>query len=164
MLRFFSLLVFLIISLSGCSPIEFTKTIWGSSTRALESARGEAIVRTYDKSYWDVLRTSLLVVDKQKWIIFKKDEVHGYMVLMGIRGAVNTTEVGVFFVEESENRTRVEIASLSTHAKRIVAKYFFHGVDAQFGLIPFDPAIDEYGVSNDQDDDNQEQGVVKGKS
>ena len=86
--------------LSGCAAVdggmELAKTIWGSSTRALEEARG-------------------------------------YLVLMGIKGSVNTTEVGVFFVEVNDTQTRVEIASLSTNAKRLVAKSLFHGLDVSFG-------------------------------
>lgn len=123
----------------GCSPIEITKTIWGSSTRKLEQARSDAITKTYDKSYWNTIRAAIAVMEKEEWILFKKDEVSGYVVLMGIKGAVNTTEVGVFFVEVTPNQTRVEISSLSTSAKRLVAKPLFHHMDIAFGLLPPDP-------------------------
>ena len=58
---------------------------------------------------------------------------------MGIKGSVNTTEVGVFFVEENDHRTRIEVTSLSTNAKRILSKNLFHGLDIVFGLVPPDP-------------------------
>lgn len=128
---------------SSCSLLdngqEFAKTIWGSSTRALEKARDNAVTRTYDKSYWECVRAAITVVNQNKWVIFKKDEIRGYLVLMGIKGSVNTTEVGVFFDELSDTQTRMEITSLSTNAKRKVAKALLHGLDIIFGLVPPDP-------------------------
>ena len=136
-------LLCLSIALSGCMVInggvELSKTIWGSSTRALEEARAQAINKTCDKNYWDVLKAALDVSAKKGYEVFKKDEVRGYVVLIGIKGSVNTTEVGVFFVELGDQQTRVEVSSLSTNAKRIVSKALFHGLDIEFGLAPPDP-------------------------
>ena len=122
------------------NTLEVGKTIWGSSTRALEQARDRAITRTYDKSYWDCVRSAIAVLGKKHWVIFKKDEVKGYMVVMGVKGCVNTTEIGIFFVELSDHQTRIEISSLSTNAKRKVAQGLFHGLDIAFGFLPPDPA------------------------
>ena len=137
------LLLMTVLLFSSCAvwdnTVETGKTIWGSSTRALERARDKAITRTYDKSYWDCVHSAIAVVNKKKWVIFKKDEVKGYMVVMGVKGCVNTTEIGVFFVELSDNQTRIEISSLSTNAKRKVAKALFHGLDIAFGYLPPDP-------------------------
>lgn len=119
---------------------DFPKTFWGSSTRALEKARSNALTKTYDKGYWDCFRTALKIVKKKQLVVFKKDEVRGLMVIMGIPGAVNTTEVGVFFVELNDNQTRVEISSLSTIAKRLLAKTLFHEMDVAFGLVAPDKA------------------------
>ena len=119
----------------GCSPLEIVKTMWGSSTRALEQARDKAITKVYQKSYWECVRASLESMDKNEWTIFKKDEIKGYVVLLGIKGAVDTTEVGVFFEEMSDGETRIEISSLSTNAKRIIAKHLFYDLDVAFGLI-----------------------------
>lgn len=121
------------------NTVEFGKTIWGSSTRALEEARDKAITKTYDKSYWDCVRSAIAVVEKRKWVIFKKDEIKGYMVVMGVKGAVNTTEIGIFFDELSDTQTRIEVSSLSTNAKRKVSKSLFHGLDIAFGYLPPDP-------------------------
>ena len=81
---------------------------------------------------------------EKAYVIFNRDEANGYVVVMGVKGAVNTTEIGIFFVEINERQTRIEISSLSTHAKRIVAKDLFHGLDITFGYAPPDPepAID----------------------
>jgi hypothetical protein len=119
------------------NTLEVVKTLWGSSTRALEHARDRAVTKTYDKPYWDCVRSAIHFVEKH-WTIFKKDEVKGYMVIMGVKGCVNTTEVGVFFDELSDTQTRIEISSLSTNCKRFAAKRFFHGMDIAFGLAPPD--------------------------
>lgn len=143
----FILILLIVILCSSCTAlnngvdntIEVGKTIWGSSTRALEKARDNAITKTYDKSYWDCVRSAIDVVKKKKWVIFKKDEIKGYMVVMGVKGCVNTTEIGVFFDELSDTQTRIEITSLSTNAKRKVSKGLFHGLDIAFGYVPPDP-------------------------
>jgi hypothetical protein len=118
------------------NTVEFAKTIWGSSTRVLEAKRDKAIIKTYDKPFWDCVHSAVAVVGKKKWVIFKKDEIKGYMVVMGVKGCVDTTEIGIFFVELSHSQTRIEISSLSTNAKRQVAKGLFHGLDIAFGYLP----------------------------
>ncbi len=138
----------------GCAtvdgPGEALKKIWGSSTKSLEDARAEAIAKTYYSPYWDVIKGAKQVVVKKGYQLFKEDEVKGYFVLMGIKGSVNTTEVGVFFVEENDHQTRVEISSLSSNAKRIVSRNLFHGLDIVFGLVPPDPEPEIIPSDTDQ--------------
>lgn len=121
------------------NTVEFGKTVWGSSTRVLEQERVNAISKTYDKSYWDTLRAAIKVIEKKHWVVFMKDEVKGYVDVMGIKGSVNTTEIGIFFDELSDTQTQIQISSLSTNAKRKVAKGLFHGLDIAFGYVPPDP-------------------------
>ncbi len=141
------LLIAVLIVSAGCAGgTEVVKKLWGSSTESLEKARSEATAKTYYSPYWDVVKGAKEVVLKKGYVIFKEDDIKGYFVLMGIKGSVNTTEVGVFFVEENDHQTRVEVSSLSTNAKRIVSKNVFHGLDIHFGLLPPDP------VSEDEQD------------
>lgn len=129
------LMTVLAVMLSGCAGLkDVPATVWGSSTRVLEDKRGNAMSKTYEKGYWEVFRTAVKVLEKKRFVIFKKDEVRGLMIVMGVPGAVNTTEVGVFFVELNEQQTRVELTSLSTNAKRRLAKSLFNGIDVAFGL------------------------------
>jgi hypothetical protein len=121
------------------NTVEIGKTLWGSSTRVLEQERRNAITKTYDKPYRDCMRSAIAVAGKKHWVIFKKDEIKGYMVVMGIKGCVNTTEIGIFFDNLSDHRTRIELSSLSTNAKRQAAKGLFHGLDIAFGYLPPDP-------------------------
>ena len=151
----FILLIAVVCFCSSCASlsdntVEFGKILWGSSTRALEAARDKAITKIYDKSYWDSVRSAIAVVDNKKWVIFKKDEIKGYMVVMGVTGCVNTTEIGIFFDELSATQTRVEVVSLSTGAKRKVAKALFHGLDIAFGFLPPDPPEPKESTNKDQ--------------
>lgn len=136
------ILIVLILGLSGCAGLkDVPKSIWGSSTRVLEEARSNAISKTYDKGYWDCVRTAIDVLNEKGYVIFKKDEVRGVFIIMGIPGSVNTTEVGMFFVELDDHQTRIELASLSTNAKRLLSKPFFHAMDIAFGLAPPDKVL-----------------------
>ncbi len=120
---------------SGCAQtVEVAKTVWGSSTRALEEARASAISKTYDQGYWKCMQALLAAIDRHKYVVFQKDEIKGYVVVMGIHGSVNTTEVGIFIVEINDNQARIEVSSLSTNAKRIVSKAIFKDIDVTFGL------------------------------
>ena len=122
---------------AGCASIhEVGKTLWGSSIRELQKHRTDAITKTYNKGFWDCVQASLAVIDKNKYTVFQKDEVNGYIVIMGIPGYVNTTEVGIFFVELAENQTRIELSSLSTNAKRAAAKALFKGLDEPLNTTP----------------------------
>jgi|GEM_PF-513414 len=132
--------IIMVLGCYGCTTEEIKdvpKTIWGSTTRVLEQARSNAITKTYDRNYWDCFKAAQAVARK-KYVIFQKDEVRGIMVIMGIPGSVDTTEVGVFFVELSDQQTRIELASLSTNAKRLLSKGLFHGMDITLGLLPPD--------------------------
>ena len=124
----------LVLIFSGCASIhEAGKTVWGSSIRQLEKHRAQAISRTYHKGYWDCSQATLKVIEENKYTIFQKDEIKGYIVIMGVPGYVDTTEVGIFFVEVSDNEVRIELSSLSTNAKRAVAKALFKALDKALG-------------------------------
>ncbi len=132
-------LIILVLGFCGCAGlVDLPKTLWGSSTRVLEEARNNAISKTYDKGYWDCIRSAVNVLNEKGYIVFKKDEVRGVFIVMGIPGAVDTTEVGIFFVEINDHQTRIELASLSTNAKRLLSRPFFHAMDIAFGLAPPD--------------------------
>ena len=122
--------VILSLTLAGCASVaEVGKTFWGSSTREMEKRRVDAITRTYHKGYWECMEAVLKAVAENHYLIFQKDEVRGHVVVMCIPGYINTTEVGIFFVEISDNEVRIELSSLSTNAKRAVAKALFKDLD-----------------------------------
>lgn len=127
-------LVLIVTLLYGCAQTtEFSKTIWGSSTRALEKARVNALVRIYDKPVARCYDEVIKAAEETKFKIFIDNKPKATVVLMGIKGAVDTTEVGIFFSELSDGQTKVYISSLSSNAKRIVADKIFAHLDEVLG-------------------------------
>ena len=68
--------------------------------------------------------------------IFQQDRVRGIIVVMGIKGNVDTTEVGIFFDKIDASQTRIEVSSLSSTAKRKVADGIFAELDNRFNTLP----------------------------
>ena len=76
------------------------------------------------------------VEDAGVFDIFRQDRVRGIIVVMGIEGNVDTTEVGIFFTREAAAQTNVEISSLSSTAKRKMAESVFGKLRETFKKIP----------------------------
>ena len=132
--------VIFVLSVAGCGhATEFSKTVWGSSTRALEEARVNGIIKTYDcavdRCYDEVLK----IVEEAGYTVFIGNKRKATIVLMGIPGSVITTEVGVFFSDVSDAQTKIYVSSLSSNAKRTVAHQIFPELDEIFGLIDTQP-------------------------
>lgn len=120
---YFAIVVFL---WSGCARVQETaKVIWGSSTRALDEARSESISKVFECNYDDCFREVLKIAELEEFEIFIKDKFNKHIVFMGIKGSVDTTEVGVFFSEIDGQAVKIEITSLSTNAKKNVAEILF---------------------------------------
>jgi len=73
-----------------------------------------------------------------QFYVFQKSLEKGYIVVMHIPGAVDTTEVGIFFTPLDSDRVRVEIASLSTHAKITVSRIVYDELNAMFTEVKDD--------------------------
>ena len=153
-----------VISLQGCSQVsEPFKVVWGSSTKALEDSRSEAIRQTFacsfDECFDAVLSfarsnknsktnslstidyenssnlpapvnpnsdtTATPVVDSGIFDVFIQDRIKGLIVVIGIEGNVDTTEVGIFFSRRADKSMQIEITSLSDSAKRKMAAAIF---------------------------------------
>lgn len=71
---------------------------------------------------------------KHRFDVFIKSRVKQHIVVLGIPGNVDTTEVGIFF-DETGGDVKIEISSLSTSAKRTVAKAIFEGLSLQFTKV-----------------------------
>ena len=129
-----SFLAFAFFICAGCAQtVEFSKTIWGSSTRALEKARVNGIVKIYDQPIPRCYDESLKAAADAEYKIFIDDRSKATIVVMGIKGSVNTTEVGIFFSEMADNKTKIYVSSLSSNAKRIVAQKIFSKLDTALG-------------------------------
>ncbi len=158
----FNLILLSFIFLCGCSAVgERAKQFWGSSTQALENARKDALQKSFSCS-WEQCFTAVVEYangDTQQLIepkssrsdtrqadnsteqktiraknldLFKIDRRLKLIVIMGVPGSVNTTEVALFFVPISDNKTQVEVTSLSTSAKIRAADIIFAELEKQF--------------------------------
>ena len=146
------LLFCFLLSVLGCAQItETAKVIWGSSTRALEDARVDAISKTYRCSFNDCYDAVLSLarnqetrddqedsdsvvkaVDNNYFDIFINNRKKRHIVVIGIKGNVDTTEVGIFFSQPNLTTVNIEVTSLSSSAKRRVAQIVFDGLDLRF--------------------------------
>lgn len=72
------------------------------------------------------------VADGKFFDVFLKDSRQKHIVVIGIAGNVDTTEVGIFFKEAGPSVVKIEISSLSSTAKRRVARAVFEALDKRF--------------------------------
>ncbi|MCB9757755.1 MAG: hypothetical protein H6753_04935 [Candidatus Omnitrophica bacterium] len=163
----FLILIFIVSFLTGCTGIkEQAKLLWGSSTQALENQRRQALVETFACSWEqcfsaiiqyankEVLQTAdenragfsnarpsdeatLKAVKTTNLEIFLQDRNRRIIVVMGVPGSVQTTEVGVFFTPMEETQTRIEITSLSTLAKIRAGEILFAHLGQKFQKINY---------------------------
>jgi len=144
---------------SGPQLHETAKFIWGSSTMSLENARVDAIEKTYSCSFKDCY-DSVLTLERTQPVYVKKYNEEGeeiddegnlkeldstgffdvfidnrakkLIVVMGITGNVETTEVGIFFSQPSLTTVKMEVSSKSSNAKLKVAEAIFDELDLHF--------------------------------
>lgn len=64
--------------------------------------------------------------------IFINDPKKQFLVVLGVPGSVDTTEVGIFFTQIGERHTKVEVTSLATNAKVHVAEVVFKKLAEEF--------------------------------
>jgi len=126
----------LLVFLGGCAQTaEIGKTVWGSSTRALEEARVSAITKNYACGYFNCFNQILSASEVLEYTVFIKNPVKGTIVVIGVPDSVNTTEVGIFLTELGESEVKIYVSSLSSNAKRIVAKDLFAELDKKFSSL-----------------------------
>lgn len=130
-------------SLSCSQAIEFSKTIWGSSTRPLENARVDAVKETFDcplDTCFDIVLEMTeddLSADPPKERIFDlfiKNKKKQLIVIMGVPESIDTTEVGIFFTAK-EGTTLIEVSSLSRTAKRVASQIIFDEIKKQYQVV-----------------------------
>ncbi|HBG62438.1 MAG: hypothetical protein A2Y03_06685 [Omnitrophica WOR_2 bacterium GWF2_38_59] len=139
------LFIILLVVVSGCANVtETAKVVLGNSTKALEEGRAEAIKKSYACSYQECFYAVLSLAkneepeplsEKKYFEVFSKKIDKDHIVVMGIPGNVDTTEVGIFFARRSLKSVEIEISSRSSSAKRKVAKAVFKELDLRFPEI-----------------------------
>ena len=152
-------IISLLLFVGGCACVqEPFKAAWGSSTKALEDHRASATMKTYecfpgacfDKVIeivkgaekrevktvtQEVNEDGEVVVQFEGYEIFIKDRKRNCIVIMGVPGSIETTEVGIFITPLKVKEARVEIVSLSSAAQQTVSNFIFTELDKAFSQI-----------------------------
>ena len=116
----FSLVCLLLL---GCATVsEPFKKVWGSSIKALEEARPRAAVKNFGCGWKECFDKILVVAKERNFPVFISDPKKPLIVLMGIPGSIDTTEVGIFFSEPEAGKAKLEIVSLSPTTQEAAAK------------------------------------------
>lgn len=142
-----------LVHLAGCSiAVEGVKKVLGTSIETLKEERENAITKSYYCSFEDCFEKVMFLARETRsaipWIKEEFDPAEGvfdvlmkdlyasppYIVVIGIPGSVNTTEVGIFFSRKSRETISLDISSLSTSAKRTVSEIVFEELDLNYKI------------------------------
>lgn len=136
-------LVLLLVALiaTGC---ETFKAVLGTSIRHLEEARETALSASYDCDLDECFDAVLSLSrneamgdplgGKKAFEVFSKDRIRSYIVLMGIEGNIETTEVGVFLTPKKKG-VDIDISSLSSSAQERAATAIFNELNLRYNKI-----------------------------
>ena len=129
LLSLFSVLFF-----CGCSSfLDAPRNILGFSRRDVEASRVRSSYQVYQVETLAVFNAIIAEFEAEKYYIFTKDEAGGFIMVMGIPGVVDTTEVGIFLTPMGDGQgVKVEVSSRSTPAKRVVAALLFSRLSEKF--------------------------------
>ncbi|HPN88922.1 MAG TPA: hypothetical protein PLH56_06265 [Candidatus Omnitrophota bacterium] len=140
MLNIFIVMIAVVL-LAGCQHLmEAPKIIWGNSLKELENARVRADKKTYLCRFEDCY-AAILTLDRNYPVkpytekfceVFLKDPVRGVIVIMGLKDAIDTTEVGIFLTEQDNASLDVEVVSSSSSAQEKAAQAVFAELDKRF--------------------------------
>lgn len=122
---------FCILNFMGCASLkEKCKGFLGTSTKALEDARGKAIAKTFNYNYnscYDKVKAGLTAIGSYIYA----EEKNKHMIAIFV-SQTDTTAVGIFLKQIDANNTQVEVSSQSTYAKETVAKNIFSVLEGTF--------------------------------
>lgn len=123
----FNLLGCAAIKKAGCNVREAAKGIIGISTKQIEEARLDAIVKTFDYDYASCYKNTREILIRIGAYIYCEDK--NKKLIAFYVSQEDTTPVGIFFKETEASKTRLEVASQSTSAKETIAKNVFSALE-----------------------------------
>jgi len=125
--------------------VDFPRTLWGSSIRVLQQERDGKFAKEFRCARDECFEAVFAMTDSYREHEANKnqdrllrhmfDRDKGYIVVMRVPGAVDTTEVGIFFDRLRGGSTSVEISSLSARAKQKVSEMVFGQLGRQFETV-----------------------------
>ncbi|OGX14752.1 MAG: hypothetical protein A2166_05550 [Omnitrophica WOR_2 bacterium RBG_13_41_10] len=114
--------------ISGCATItEGTKGFLGISTKELEKQRKNAIIKTFAYDYFTCFTKTSDILKSINAYIYKKD-IKDKLIAIYV-SSEDTTPVGIFFKEISASSTQIEVSSLSSPAKELIANKLFSALE-----------------------------------
>jgi len=137
-------------AVNGCAMREAAKKVIGTSTQTLEEeSRINAVSRTFRCSYkdcFDAIMTMARAKESNKpWEHVPEPNTGEFDVIMsdlysnpphiivvGVKGNIDTTEVGIFLNRTSREAIRVDVSSLSSIAKQKIADLIFQRLSLEF--------------------------------
>jgi len=130
--KFFLLTTYylLLTNLTGCAAItEGAKGLAGISTKSLEKARKDAIIKTFSYDYFSCYTKTLDSLKIIQAYIYTQD-IKKHMIAIYV-SEQDTTPVGLFFKELDVSNTQLEVSSPSTYAKELIANRVFPILEEQ---------------------------------
>lgn len=122
---------FCILNLMGCAALtEGVKGIAGISTKSLEEARKDAIVKDFNYDYFTCYTRTLDVLKKTGAYIYTQD-IKKHLIAIYV-SEQDTTPVGLFFKEIDRANTQIEVSSPSIYAKELIATRVFSALEKEF--------------------------------
>jgi hypothetical protein len=129
-----------VIGFLGCTTIkEAAKGFMGISTRSLEKARKDAIVKTFNYDYFTCYTQTLDILKRMQAYIYTQS-IKEHMITIYV-SEEDTTPVGLFFKEIDAANTQVEVSSLSTYAKEFISGKVFSALDKKITLEELEAQI-----------------------
>lgn len=128
-------LIFLLVSIFSCSPIEMGKRIAGTSIEALEKEKEGRFSRISPQNLPDSYAFTVNILKSRYICIYLENEEEGYLVAMGFDRifprCINTTEVAFFFKEVDENQTRIDVVSFNRELAQFVSRLLFEKLEKE---------------------------------
>jgi hypothetical protein len=119
--KLFAIWCLVLVIFPGCASIKETaKGIAAISTKALEDNRKDAVKKTFNYDYkTSYNKVKDILTETGSYIYAQNPKKHLIAIYVS---ATDTTAAGIFFKEIDAAHTQIEVSSLSTYAKELIAK------------------------------------------
>lgn len=112
----------------GCAPVkECLKGFAGVSTKILEDNRQTALSREINYPYQECYAKTMQILQNIGAYVYSKDNKKQLIAIYV--SEEDTTPVGIFFQQKTDNITKIEVSSPSTYAKELIAGRLFAGLE-----------------------------------
>ena len=119
-----SLFLVALFVLAGCASVkEGARGVIGISTKQIEEAKKDAIVKTFKYSYDVCLKQVKEILTSIGSYIYTEDKNKNLIAVYV--STTDTTPVGIFFKQIDADNTQLEISSPSSEAKEYIAGKLF---------------------------------------